>query len=388
MQGRFLVDLTLQLKVSNKKGRSLTVLVLKDRPWFSRRFFVICITFLPHQHKISELQRISLETLKKPFHTKLLVLWKVLYNQQQRFHNLDLIDYFILMKKTLYKLITVSALVSLAMPITSAQDSGTSGSGQTAPGRPALRQENRDLRQENKETRGKIMEERRETRGEIKDVRTDLRSGIKEDRMQMKENAMMAKDKMKAATTEEERKMIADQFKADRETMKEKISADRKETQDKLKSIREQSFTERKELRGKLSENRKQAVGNSIALIVERMKNGISKLEETSVKVENRIADLTSRGVDMSNATSLLATAKGAIESAKVAVLSTEEQLKAASGDSSKESFEKARLILKETGDQVKSARAALVEAISAVKAGAAVVSSSGTSDASVESNQ
>lgn len=133
---------------------------------------------------------------------------------------------------------------------------------------------------------------------------------------------------------------------------------------------RHEELRERWEARKvKLSEMRKQIIKNHIERIIKRMKATVDRLTRLADKVDERIGIIASDGADVSNATSLMTDARGAIARAQTELNEATAGLRAApETDNPAEGIGNARARFENVKAALREAHAALVEVIKSLK--------------------
>lgn len=174
-----------------------------------------------------------------------------------------------------------------------------------------------------------------------------------------------------------EKKAQADAMRAEsRNEARERFEEKRQELQRHRDEMRQQLETRRDELRerwearkAKLSEMRKQIIKNHIERIIKRMKATVDRLTRLADKVDERIGIIASDGADVSNATSLMTDARGAIARAQTELNEATAGLRAApETDNPAEGIGNARARFENVKAALREAHAALVEVIKSLK--------------------
>jgi chromosome segregation ATPase len=156
-----------------------------------------------------------------------------------------------------------------------------------------------------------------------------------------------------------------------REVSQDKRQDIRNSIQDNGATAKERVQEKREERKEKLNDLAKKRIGAYVERILRRLNAALDRMDRISERIENRIEKLEETGHDLTDARSLLNSAKALISQGWDDIAAIETSIDdALNFENPRESFSVIREFIGEAKDSVKNAHKALVEAIRAVKAG------------------
>lgn len=207
-----------------------------------------------------------------------------------------------------------------------------------------------------------------------KERRVEIKEDIKDGRVEIKER-MKERHQEFASSTRERREETKENIKELRAEFASTTKERRHEFREDIKKLRVEfaSTTQarRDAIKANVAERVKEQVIKHVERIERRLTAAIERFENLSDRMASRIEKLEEKGVDMTNAKALLATADAAIAQAETEVEAIGDALEQAlQSENPKEAFTTlVRPAVTAAEEAVKEAHKALVEALRAVKA-------------------